>query len=188
MKSPRATPGAPSEQTRWFAEQVQPHESALKAWLRARFPWLLEVDDIAQDAILRLWRMKSRAPDRPAPTSSKAMLFAIARNAVVDAARRRAVVQMDSVADFEQLSVLDHTDVVETVSTRQELEFLAEAVRDLPDRCRQVITLTKIYGHTEREVAERLGISEHTVRTQVVRGMQRCTEYLRRRGIGREHR
>lgn len=188
MKLPAQKPTTPAEQTRWFAEQVQPHESALKSWLRARFPWLLEVDDVAQEAIFRLWRMKKAAPDKPAPTSSKAMLFAIARNAVVDAARRRAIVQIDSVAEIEQLSVLDHTDVVETVSTRQELEFLADAVRDLPDRCRQVITLTKIYGHTEREVAERLGISEHTVRTQVVRGMQRCTEYLRRRGISRDHR
>ncbi len=188
MKLPAPSPPIRTEQAEWFAAQVQPHESALKAWLRARFPWLLEVDDIAQDAILRLWRMKKSAPDRPAPTSARAMLFAIARNAVIDAARRRAVVQIESVAEIGQLSVLDHTDVVETVSTRQELEFLAEAVRELPERCRQVITLTKIYGHTEREVAEQLGISEHTVRTQVVRGMQRCTAYLRRHGIGREYR
>ena len=172
-----------AEGERWFAEEVQPHESALKSWLRRRFPWLLEVDDIAQDSILRLWRMK-RAPNSPAVSSSKAMLFAIARNAAVDAARRRAVVQFEPVAEIEQLSVLDHADVVEIVSTRQELEFLADALRDLPARCRQVITLTKIYGYTEREVAERLGISENTVRTQVVRGMLRCADYLRRRGVG----
>ena len=92
---------------------------------------------------------------------------------------------MDSVGDMEQLPVLDPTDVAEAVSIRQELDFLAEAVRGLPDRCRQVVTLTKIYGCTEREVAERLGISEHTVRTQVVRGMERCTEFLRRRGVRR---
>ncbi len=188
MKSPQSPPASPTEEARWFAEQVQPHESALKSWLRARFPRLLEVDDVVQEAIFRIWRMKRNAPGDAGPKSSKAMLFAIARNTVIDAARRRQVVQMDAVADIEQLSVLDHTDVVETVSTRQELEFLADALRDLPERCRQVITLTKIYGYTEREVAERLGISEHTVRTQVVRGMQRCTEYLRRRGVSRDHR
>lgn len=187
MKEPPPTPPDPAETRRWFAEHVQPHESALKSWLRARFPWLLEVDDIAQDAFLRLWRMKSGGAARTV-RSSKAALFTIARNAAVDAARRRQVVQFESVAEFDDLSVLDHADVVETVSMRQELELLADALRDLPERCRQVITLTKIYGYTEREVAERLGISEHTVRTQVVRGMVKCADYLRRCGVTRDRR
>lgn len=55
----------------------------------------------------------------------------------------------------------------------------------LPTRCQQVLTLTKVYGMTEREVAERLGISEHTVRTHVVRGIERCADYFRERGITR---
>lgn len=181
--SPRQPDGA-DDAARWFTEQVQPHESALKSWLHARFPWLLEVDDIVQESVLRLWRRRSDASRQPL-RSPKNALYAIARNAAIDAARRRAVVEIDSVADIEQLSVLDSADVVETVSTRQELEFLADALRELPTRCRQVLTLTKIYGYREREVAERLGVSEHTVRTQVVRGMERCTEYLRRRGVKR---
>jgi RNA polymerase sigma factor (sigma-70 family) len=82
--------------------------------------------------------------------------------------------------------ILDEgANVIQIVTARQELEILADALRDLPDRCRQVLTLTKIYGLSEREVAERLGISENTVRTHVVRGMERCTDYLRARGISR---
>jgi RNA polymerase sigma factor (sigma-70 family) len=184
MKAPPQQQAIVAEETRWFTEQVQPHESALKAWLRARFPWLLEVDDIAQEAVLRLWRLKSK-PAAGGIRSPKAVLFAIARNAAVDVARRQAVVDIQSVAEIERLSVLDSADVVETVSQRQELEFLADALRDLPKRGRQVLTLTKIYGCTEREVAERLGISEHTVRTHVVRGMERVTHYLRRHGVER---
>ena len=177
-------PPSDPERARWFAEYVQPHDSALKSWLRARFPWLLEVDDIAQEAALRLWQSTFKA-DRASIQSPKAMLFAIARNAAVDAARRRTVLTMEANTGTEHLTVLDHSDVVETVSARQELEFLADALRELPDRCRQVVTLTKVYGYSEREVAERLGISLTTVRTQVVRGMERCTEYLRRRGVRR---
>ncbi|MGH7944916.1 MAG: RNA polymerase sigma factor [Opitutaceae bacterium] len=177
-------PSATGDQSQWFIEEVQPHRSALQGWLRSRFPWLLDVDDLVQEAMLRLWRRKTKPESAPLH-SGKAALFAIARNAATDIARRRAVIEMDSVADMERLSVLDSADVVETVSARQELEILAAAVRDLPARCRQVLTLTKIYGYSEREVAARLGISEHTVRTQVVRGMERCAEYLRRRGVDR---
>jgi RNA polymerase sigma-70 factor (ECF subfamily) len=171
--------------------EVHPHESALKAWLRARFPRLQDVDDIAQVAFLRLWRRQSR-PDSESLKSPKAVLFAIARNAAIDEARHRMVARTEAVAETGLPPVLDErTNVVETVSARQELEFLADALRGLPARCRQVITLAKIYGLTEKQVAGQLGISENTVRTHVVRGMERCTEYLRLHGVNRkqhEHR
>jgi RNA polymerase sigma-70 factor (ECF subfamily) len=171
--------------TRWFLDEVQPHESALKSWLRSRFPWLLEVDDIAQEAAVRLWR-RHRSPVGAPIKSAKAALFAIARNAAIDVARHQAVVRMQAVTESEHLSVLDErADVAAIVDARQELEFFAEALRNLPARCRQVVTLTKVYGLTEREVAGRLGVSENTVRTQVVRGMERCTNYLRARGVSR---
>jgi len=169
-----------SEQSRWIVEEVQPHESSLKAWLRSRFPWLLEVDDVTQEAVVRLWRSRNRGTKIRSP---KAALFSIARNAVFDLGRRRDVAQIDAIAEIEGLAVLDErADVAETVSTRQELEFLAEALRDLPPGCRQVLTLRKMYGYSQKEVSAQLGISEHTVRAHVAKGMRRCAEYLRRRG------
>lgn len=117
------------------------------------------------------------------------MLFGIARNAAYDEGRRRAVAVINSVAEIERLSVLDeHADVAEAVSTRQELEVLAGALRELPDGCRQVLTLCKMYGNSPKEVAKRLGISEHTVRAQIAKGLRRCAEFLRHRGVnGRSH-
>lgn len=183
---PVSEPTPSAEQTRWFVAEVHPHASALKSWLRARFPRLPDVEDIAQLAFLRLWRRQSR-PDSERPKSPKAVLFAIARNAAIDQVRHHAVTRTDPVAETGLLHVLDEgPDLVETVSARQELEFLAEALRGLPTRCRQVVTLAKIYGLTEKQVAEKLGISENTVRTHVVRGMERCTEYLRQHGVRRE--
>lgn len=176
------------DQSRWFAEEVRPHQSSLKSWLRQRFPWLREVDDVAQEATLRLWRRKHQNEGAPL-RSVKAALFTIARNAVIDLERRRTVAKTDSMGEIDTLSVLDGgAGVVHTVMARQELELFVEAVRSLPTRGRQVLTLAKIYGLTEPEVAERLGISETTVRTHIVRGMDRCTDYLRARGVTRSGR
>ena len=36
----------PSPSTRWFVEEVQPHEPALRVWLRARFPSIHDPDDL----------------------------------------------------------------------------------------------------------------------------------------------
>jgi RNA polymerase sigma-70 factor (ECF subfamily) len=49
-----------------------------------------------------------------------------------------------------------------------------------------VLTLCKVYGLPHREVAQRLGISEHTVNAQVALGVVRCRNFLRARGLMRE--
>jgi DNA-directed RNA polymerase specialized sigma24 family protein len=47
-----------AELARWFAEEVQPHEPALRAWLRSRFPTLGDADDLVQEAYARLLRVR----------------------------------------------------------------------------------------------------------------------------------
>ena len=168
----------------WYVQEVEPHRSGLRRWLRARVPWLSDVDNLAQEAAVRLWRRRQQVEAAPI-TSAKATLYAIAHNAAIDEGRRQAVAEIKPVAEMGRLFVLANDDVVQTVAARQELEFLAEGMRALPERCRQVITLTKVYGLTERETAERLGVAESTVRTQVIRGMERLDDYLRRRGVRR---
>jgi RNA polymerase sigma factor (sigma-70 family) len=53
----------------------------------------------------------------------------------------------------------------------------------LPQRCRQVFTLRKLYGLSHREIAAQLAISERTVEAQIDKAMRRCAAYLRERGL-----
>ena len=62
-------------------------------------------------------------------------------------------------------------------------EILTKAIQSLPDRCRQVLTLRKIYGLSQKEIAASLGIAEHTVEAQVATGMRRCAIFLARFGL-----
>src|SRR3954470_13868141 len=78
------------ELARWFSEEIQPHESALRAFLRARFPSLVDIDDMVQESYARLLRMRAKGEiDNP-----KSYLFATARNAALDFFRHRSVVPM----------------------------------------------------------------------------------------------
>jgi RNA polymerase sigma factor (sigma-70 family) len=173
---------APPPESRWFSEEVQPHESSLRAYLRGLFPSLPDIDDFVQESYARLIRAKAAGRVGYA----KAFLFTTARNAALDFFRRRKVVSIEPVARLEELSVLaDNADVAETVSQQQELEMLAAAVRGLPERCRQVLTLRLLYGHSQKEIAAQLGISEHTVKAQLAKGMRRCADYFEARGIVR---
>jgi len=65
------------------------------------------------------------------------------------------------------------------------LQLLIQAIQSLPDRCRQVVTLRKIYGLSQKETAARLDITENTVEVQSAIGLRKCIEFFRHRGYGR---
>jgi RNA polymerase sigma factor (sigma-70 family) len=175
-------PPPPTEQARWFTEEVQPHESLLRAWLRGLFPSLPDIDDLVQESYVRL----IRAREAGKVGHAKAYLFTTARNAALDFFRRRKNVVIEAVGDLKDSDVLDERlDVADALNKQQELDYLAEAVRTLPDRCRQTLTLRLLYGLSHKEIAAELKISEHTVKAQLAKGMRRCAAYFEERGIVR---
>ncbi|HYC72854.1 MAG TPA: sigma-70 family RNA polymerase sigma factor [Opitutaceae bacterium] len=171
---------SPLDQTRWFVEHVQPHEPSLRSYLRQAFPSLPDVDDLVQDSYARLLRAHEGGRVRYV----RAFLFTTARNLALDFFRRRQVVAIDGVADLAELPVLEERPgVADAVCRQQELELLAEAVRRLPARCRQVLTLRLMYGLSHKEIAAELALSEHTVKAQLAKGMRRCTAFFAERGL-----
>lgn len=166
-----------AEKALWFVDEVQVHKDALRAWLQGKFPESTDLDDIVQEALTRVWRAHANGT----VASPKALLFTIAQNLVLDQLRRRQIIMMETITETTDLSVYDegHTPA-EATAHNQELELLTQAIQSLPDRCRQVLTLRKIYGLPQKEIALQLGISEHTVEAQVANGMRRCAEFLSR--------
>ena len=167
-------------QARWFAEQVQPHEQLLRAWLRGKFPSERDLDDLVQETFARLLRAHATTPI----ANAKAFLFATARNLALDRLRRRQIISLEPLAEIAESSVLDdRLSVFESLGRQQELELLTQAIQSLPERCRQVLTLRKIYGLSQKEIAAQLGIAEHTVEVQVNNGVRRCAGFLARHGL-----
>lgn len=166
---------------RWFAEEIQPHEPALRAYLHGRFPSLRDQDDIVQDTYARLLRAKETGSIR----HPKAFLFTMARNAALDCFRQKRPISIEEISHFDKSAVVldDARDAADILGHNQELEFLVDAMRALPDRCRQVVMLRHLDGLAYKEIAAQLGISPGTVKIQMAKGLRRCTEYFKERGL-----
>lgn len=169
-----------SEQASWFASEVQPHEGALRAYLRAQFSSLTDPEDIVQETYARMLRARERGPiDSP-----RGLLFATARNAARDLLRRRATAHTFPITEIEESCVFDEApSVAEHVSRRQEADLLSAAIAELPPRCREILVLRKFENLSHREIAQRLGISEHTVEAQLTKALHRCADFFARHGL-----
>lgn len=173
-----------NDQSRWFAEEVLPHEQPLRSYLRQSLPSLADVDDLVQDCFARMMRAKTTGTIR----SPKPLLFAIARNAVRDFIQRKGRAVLIPITENAEAAVLvGDSDVVEQVCRRQEIALLTEAIHALPERCREVLLLRKIKGLSQKEIAALLGIAEHTVEALAAKGTRRCADFLRARGMEAQH-
>lgn len=167
-----------SDQTQWFEENLQPHESMLRGWLKSRFPNDCDIDDVLQESYVRVLKAREKEEMR----SPKAFLFATARNLAVDLIRRKNFLRAESLVDNDTLTVLDEREGLrESISKNQELELLTKAIQALPERCRRIFTLRKVYGLSQAEIAAKMGVSVHTVSAQLTIGVRKCRDFMESR-------
>ena len=161
----------------WLAKEGLAHERALRGYLSRFLKDVADIEDVIQETYGRLLALNDTT--RNAVRNWRAFLFTTARNAALDRIRRAPVVSLDALAEMDGSDVVDQAPGVdEALNARQELALLADAIASLPDRCREVLTLRRLYGLPQREVAERLGISESTVEKHVAYGVRLCAERL----------
>jgi RNA polymerase sigma-70 factor (ECF subfamily) len=136
-----------------------------------------DVEELLQDTYARL--LTAGGSKDPEVRSVRAFALTIARNVAFDWLRHKQVVPIELVADMGALDILDEGEQVEEiVNSHQELAMLVDAIQTLPDRCRQVFTLRKVYGYSQKEIAARLNISENTVEQHLTKAARRCAQAL----------
>lgn len=169
---------APScEVTAWFDREVRPHESALRDYLRTRFPSLPDPDDVVQEAYIRVLRFHGSHTLR----SPKSLLFIVARNLATDVFRRQHTAP-EALPNFQDIAVVDADESV-AVAHEQKLQMLEEALQSLPERCREVVLLKRFHNLSYEEISRRMGISHNTISAHMTAGMSKCRDYFRARGI-----
>jgi RNA polymerase sigma-70 factor (ECF subfamily) len=110
--------------------------------------------------------------------SPRALLFRVARNLCIDAARHRQVVQ-DWVRDRGNADAAASAPSSEYLAAqRQVLERVVQTLEKLPPRRREVFLLFRAYGYTHAEIAARLGITEMAVAKHLVRAVLDCSRTL----------
>lgn len=134
-----------------------------------------DAEDLCQEVYVRIYQSAQKEIPHPV----KPYLFTVARNLLINHAKRDQIVSIQSMADPDELGIaLDEPSADRTIMARQELHRLESALEKLPPRCRQVVQLSRIEGLTRSEIAARMNITEATVSAHITDGMNALADHL----------
>lgn len=131
-----------------------------------------EAEDVAQEAMLRLWRI---APDwREGEAKVTTWLYRVTANLATDRLRKRRGVALDAVPEPED----DRPSAVEGMQDAARAAALQAALADLPERQRQAVVLRHIEGLGNPEIAGIMDISAEAVESLIARGKRALSAAL----------
>jgi RNA polymerase sigma-70 factor (ECF subfamily) len=123
-----------------------------------------EAEDVAQDALMRLWRI---APDwRAGEAKVTTWLYRVVANLCTDVLRKRRSTPLDEVAEPQDPA----PSVPQQMQQTARAEALQAALQTLPERQRQAVVLRHIEGLANPEIADILGVGVEAVESLTARG------------------
>ncbi|MCO5792494.1 MAG: RNA polymerase sigma factor [Blastomonas sp.] len=159
----------------WFVNEVLPLERALTSYIRRNSRVAEDVLELRQD----IYEKSLMGAQRGIPSNARAYVYTVARNHLINTARRARIVPIDTVADLDAVDrQIDLFQSERALSARDELRRVQEGIDKLPTKCRETVLLRKVEGLTDREAAEVLGVSVETVRRQIKLGMKALIDHM----------
>lgn len=129
-------------------------------------------EDVTQEVFVRAWRRCDRY--RPELGSLRTWLFAVARNAVVDAARARARRPVSALVD-EDAPHVPAPDEIERLVVRDQVR---QALGTLPPGQRAAVVEVYVHERSYEEAARALGVPVGTVKSRLYYGLRALREAM----------
>ena len=135
-------------------------------------------EDVVQETFIKLWENASFIQsDRPL----QPFIFTIARNKALNVLRRAA--HETWITDEMTAHIFDEKeDAHAYVQRKQTAEFINDAVNLLPPQRRLIYDLCRNNGYSYKQVAEKLGIKDSTVNSQMVKALKFIRSFMIKNG------
>ena len=141
---------------------------------------IAEAEDVLQEAFLDAF---NKVKDFRQDTTFGLWLKQIVINRSINVLRKRRLELVE--LDGEQFENIADEELEDEEETQYQAARVKEAIKELPDGYRLVLTLYLIEGYDHEEISQILNISENTSRTQFLRAKRKLLEILNRKGIMR---
>jgi len=128
-----------------------------------------KAEDAVQDVFVKMWQKKENLDGME---NIKSYLFRATKNKSIEYLRKLKLDKKLSEENGRRLELSSSINTDDEADKYLLKEKLFKSIRQLPPKCRQVFTMSKINGLTYLEIAEELEISPKTVENQIGRALR----------------
>lgn len=125
-------------------------------------------EDLTQDVLIKLW-IRRKNLDRVQNIDS--FVFAIAKNHVIDHLRKAKSDRQYRAALVHQIKIQEPK-ALDDIIYKDYKNILDGLIKELPPRQREIFQLSRLKGLSHDEIAERLNISNKTVRNHLFEALK----------------
>ena len=118
-----------------------------------------EVEDLVQDSFITLWNKRG---DFDHINAIKSFLYTSVRNKCLNVLKHQTVIKEH---ESRLIYELENSDSEQAIVAEEYYGRLYSEIKELPEASQKIMVLA-LRGLKNREIAEELGISENTVKTQ----------------------
>ena len=148
----------------------------LKGFLRRKVQWENDVEDVLQEAYLKLWRQEQ---DDKLRSDAKSYLYKTAINVTRDNFRRDQVRKIDQHIEFNEELYFDEYNTPEkSMILQQGIECLEESLRTLPRNCRVSFLFYHVKGMSVKDISVRINVTTRTVERHLAKALLHCSKEM----------
>jgi RNA polymerase sigma factor (sigma-70 family) len=134
-----------------------------------------DIDDIIQETFIRTYEADLKEEIKYA----RSFMLKTAKNLALNHINKWDNKYNDSIEDFTYPVVeLTSQQFEEQFESKERFLLFCRATEQLSDAVRKTFILKKVYGFTQKEIAEFLNLSESTIEKHVAKGLLKCAQYM----------
>lgn len=130
-------------------------------------------EDVVQDVFLKIWNKRHELTQ---VTNFSSYLYITVKNACLDQLRKTKCTD-----DISEVEISDTgLDPFDSVRIKELSKHLQEATDSLPVQCKIIFEMVYIDGKKYQEVADELGLSINTIKTQLKRALEKMRTIMKK--------
>lgn len=135
-----------------------------------------DIDDIVQETFVKSYQAELKKEI----SFERTYMLKTARNLALNHVAKSSEKLNLSIDDLEpSLPEFNTANLEKQFESKERFLHFCRAINSLSAEVKRVFLLKKVYGLSQRDISQRLELSESTVEKHVAKGLRQCAEYLK---------